>query len=126
MRTVRFLRDTDPAREGGPGFKSGQVHSLRDDSARRWITRGAAEYVTEVVALPEASPAPTPAEPINEPAAPAADPEEEKADGDPVDGPADVEGEDGAGSGERAEPADKPAGGTSSGRGRGGRRSSNK
>jgi len=45
MKTVRFLRDTDPSREGGPGFTAGAIVALKDDSARRWVNRSAAEYV---------------------------------------------------------------------------------
>lgn len=44
MRTIRFTRDTVPHREGGPGFKAGEVHDLNDASARRWVVRNAAEY----------------------------------------------------------------------------------
>jgi hypothetical protein len=45
MKTVRFLRDTDPSREGGPGFTAGAIVALKDESARRWVNRSAAEYV---------------------------------------------------------------------------------
>lgn len=45
MKTVRFLRDTDPSREGGPGYKAGAIVTLKDESARRWVNRSAAEYV---------------------------------------------------------------------------------
>lgn len=45
MKTVRFLRDTDPSREGGPGYTAGAIVSLKDDSAKRWVSRSAAEYV---------------------------------------------------------------------------------
>jgi len=117
MKTVRFLRDTDPHREGGPGFKSGQVHSLNPASARRWVIRGAAEYITDrplvesktyndgtvatgVAPLPDQSPA--------------EQAEEEAADGDVMDSAADVAGQDDSRAGERTEPVGEPAGSAAS------------
>ena len=100
MKTVRFTRDTDPQREGGSGFKAGDVVELRDASAERWISRGAAKY--------------------HDPKAKAEKPAEaEVQDGNTVDGSADVGGEDGGDPGQRTEPAAQPARGRGRGPGRG-------
>lgn len=48
MRSVRFLRNTDLKREGR-AFLAGEVHTMNYASSARWVRRGAAEYVTEVV-----------------------------------------------------------------------------
>jgi hypothetical protein len=47
MKTVRFIRDTDPSREGGPGYKAGDTVTLSFASARRWAMRSAVEDVIE-------------------------------------------------------------------------------
>lgn len=79
---------------GGAHFTAdGVVDSLREDKARRWLSRGAAVAYVAPVAV------------------------EEKSDDNPVDGTADVAGQDGGGDGQRAEP--QPA---ASGVGAGGRR----
>lgn len=55
MRTVRFLEKRTFERVGLPvvTYEAGSVHTLKDDHARRWVTRGAAEYVaTELVVDP--------------------------------------------------------------------------
>lgn len=49
MKTIRFTRNTIPEREGGPGYKAGDVATLRGDRAQRWIRRGAAVDVPEPV-----------------------------------------------------------------------------
>lgn len=115
MKTVRFLRDTDPEREGGPGFKAGDVHTLKDASARHWFIRGAVEYLKDEGAPASQEPPADTGEPTNPPADTG---EPEVADGDAVESPSDVEGQDGDGAGERAEPAAKPAGGKGGGGGR--------
>lgn len=50
MREVRFTRDTDPVKEGGPGYKAGDTVLLPEASIARWTIRGALEVVEEVVA----------------------------------------------------------------------------
>lgn len=116
MKTVRFVRDTDPEREGGPGFKSGQVHSLKESSARHWYIRGAAVYVKDATA-PAPKPSPAKADEPTNPPADAGKPED--AHGNAVEGSADVARDDSPGAGQRAEPAAKPAGGKGSGKGKG-------
>ena len=51
MRTVRFLEKRTFERVGRPTlvYEAESVHTLKDDHARRWVSRGVAEYVaTEV------------------------------------------------------------------------------
>ena len=45
MKTVRFLVSRTVQREDGPTYEVGSVHSLRDDQAKHWISRGVAELV---------------------------------------------------------------------------------
>lgn len=47
MAKVRFIRDTDPVREGGPGYKAGHIAEMSAASANRWFRRSAAVFVTE-------------------------------------------------------------------------------
>ena len=51
MRTVRFLEDRTFDRVGLPvlSYSAGSVHTLKDDHARRWVVRGAAEYVAQAL-----------------------------------------------------------------------------
>lgn len=121
MKTVRFLRDTDPEREGGPGFKAGEIRTLKDDSARHWLVRGAVEYLKDEAA-PVLEPSPEPSGEVDNPPADAGEPE--ATDGDAVESAADVGGQDGDGAGERPEPSPEPSGGKGSrggGKGRGNR-----
>lgn len=107
MRTVKFYRDTNPSREGGPGYKAGDIVQLKDASARRWISRNAAEYVR-----PDA-PVAAAAEPEAPVVAAVQDVQQtqeetvvdpiEGSDGNGVEGAPDVEGADGGDSGERAQ-----------------------
>lgn len=46
MRVVRFIRDTDPHREGAT-FKEGETALMRPDRAAKWIRRSAAVYVPD-------------------------------------------------------------------------------
>lgn len=48
--TIRFIRDSHP-KEGG-GYKQNQTVELSEDSALRWIRRGAAEQTTADKAAP--------------------------------------------------------------------------
>lgn len=41
MKTVRFTRNTNPEKEGGPGYKAGDVAQLDDLVAARWERRSA-------------------------------------------------------------------------------------
>lgn len=104
MKTVRFTRDTDPAREGGAGFKAGEVHSLRDGSAKRWVIRGAAEYVKveQEPAAPDAKPA-ADAPKVDDDKQEGAALSLEPANGNTLESAADVAGQDGGDSGERTE-----------------------
>jgi hypothetical protein len=61
MKTIRFTRNTDPEREGGPGYKAGDTATLRGDRAQRWIRRGAAVDVPEPVRAKKGTPAEAPA-----------------------------------------------------------------
>lgn len=103
MRTVRFLRDTDARREGGPGYKAGDTVTLQDDSAKRWIARSAAVPVQSEPAAPAVADQGTKA------------PEQPVVTGDeldqllgtgnvkPVEGASDVAGQDGGDPGDGAE-----------------------
>lgn len=53
MKTVRFTRNTNPEKEGGPGYKAGDVAQLDDLVAARWERRSAVVLVD-----PQAKPAP--------------------------------------------------------------------
>jgi hypothetical protein len=52
MRTIKFIRHTDPAKEGGPGYKLGDVVSVEPSIARRWLVRNAAVAFEPVKAEP--------------------------------------------------------------------------
>lgn len=101
MLKVRFLRDTDPSREGGPGYKAGAVVTLKVASARRWEIRGAAVIVRE-----ETQSINTPVVEQDELDALIgnAGKQPETADEQAVANPADVAGENGSDSGNGAEP----------------------
>lgn len=62
MRTVRFLEKRTFDRVGKPTivYEADSVHALKDDHARRWVTRGAAEYVNAEVSEPAPTPEPVP------------------------------------------------------------------
>lgn len=79
MERIRFIRDTIPEREGGPGYKQGDEVELTRVQCERWIIRNAAEYVTLTEQEQKA----------------------EESDGDTLDGSTHVEGQDGGDSGER-------------------------
>lgn len=122
MRTVRFLRDTDPSREGGSGYAAGAIVTLKDDSARRWVNRSAAEYVSEANTAGVAEKAPS--KPVvtrdelddllgTGPAATDVKPEG-GSNVNAVDGPADVAGQNGGdtGNGAKSDAAASDAGAT--------------
>ena len=92
MRTVRFLEDRTFDRVGLPvlSYSAGSVHTLKDDHARRWVVRGAAEYVTPAP-VSVAVPAP----------APVVQPPEALPHGDGLESPAHVAGPVSGGLGER-------------------------
>jgi hypothetical protein len=63
MRTIRFLEKRIFERVGLPAitYEADSVHTLKDDHARRWVTRGAAEYVaSEPVSEPTTEPVQVP------------------------------------------------------------------
>jgi hypothetical protein len=82
MERIRFIRDTVPEREGGPGYKQGDEVDLPANLCERWRSRNAAEYVKQIK-------------------------QEElktkEADGNTLEGSAHVDGKDGGDSGERPE-----------------------
>jgi hypothetical protein len=91
MKTIQFIEDREF--DYGAGIvlhKAGDRVELRDDKAQRWVTRGAAVYVgdTDVKRPVDES-----KEPVND---------------NPVDGSADLQGQDSGGTGER--PVDEPKG----------------
>ena len=61
MKKIQFVRDTDQEREGGEGWKTGDVVELVDRSAERWIARSAARVYVESEPEPAVVPAPPPA-----------------------------------------------------------------
>lgn len=71
MKKVKFIRNTVPEREGGEGWRKGDVVVMNDGSAARWMRRSAIEVLdTDVGAqhaavqiTPAPAPAPAPAEP---------------------------------------------------------------
>lgn len=63
MKTIKFTRDTHQDREGGEGWKAGDVVTLQDSSAARWLRRSAAVEVS-----PEAPPIEQPPTPVPTPA----------------------------------------------------------
>lgn len=99
MKLVKFVRNTDPAREGG-AYKAGQIVELSDASARRWLNRSAAIDWTKGIHPDDAAEAK--AEAKAEAAATQA--AQETNDGDRVDSTADVDGQNGGGDGDRPEP----------------------
>lgn len=67
MKTIRFTRNTDPEREGGPGYKQGDIVELTPNVADRWLRRDAAEFYIPAPAAQEPGPgAGKPAEPSKE------------------------------------------------------------
>jgi hypothetical protein len=62
MKTIRFTRNTIPEREGGPGYREGDIKTLRDDRAARWLRRGAA-VAAEPLKRPVVEKVPPPAPP---------------------------------------------------------------
>lgn len=104
MKTVKFLKTVERRRHGAEQvFEEGQRYTLTDDLADHYTRRGQA---VEVGGKATEKPAP-------------AGGTESGNDGDPVGGSEDVGGADGAGAGQRAKPAGKPA---SSGKGGGKRK----
>lgn len=86
LKKIRFTRNTIPHREGGPGYKAGDVVQLPSGSCERWIRRDAAEYVTDPLPVIEAT-----------------------NDVEAMDSAADVAGAHGGSDGERAEPDAEPS-----------------
>lgn len=96
MKTIRFSETVTRRRHGSEQvFEQGQKYTLRDDVANHYIGRGLAAVVGNKEAKKPADIDIT---------------ETEKADGHTLGGSEDVGGTDGAGAGERSEPAGKPAG----------------
>lgn len=124
MKAVRFLEERTFERVGKPTlvYEAGSVHTLKDDHARRWVTRHAAEYVaTEVVVHPDDGarvlnvvlPITPVADPGDGAPLPDASPQEqtaeadgvvkEPADGNTLESAEAVAGADGGGAGQRPE-----------------------
>ena len=93
LRKVQFTRDTDPYREGGPGYKAGDIAFLKPASAERWIRRSAA-----VAYVPPAEPQPALA-----PVVPLTVTLDDLPNGDTLGSAEDVGGQDGGDTGDRAE-----------------------
>lgn len=83
-KRIRFIRDTIPEREGGPGYKLGDEVELLPNQCERWRIRNAAEYVQLIEQAEQAE-------------------QEGETDGDTMDGSADVGEQDGGDSGQRSE-----------------------
>lgn len=101
MLKVRFIRDTDPSREGGPGYKAGAVVTLKVASARHWEIRGAAVRADE---NDQSTNTPVVEQDELEALIGDAGKTPETADEPAVEDPADVAGENGSDSGNGAEP----------------------
>lgn len=52
MKRVKFIRNTVPEREGGPGYKKGDVVDMNFASAARWQRRSAIEVLDNNVGGP--------------------------------------------------------------------------
>ncbi len=75
MPRVRFIAATVYETGGlgiGPRYAAGEVHDLRADLARRWISRGVAVPAEDAPApaAPEPAPEPPPAPAVPEPPSP--------------------------------------------------------
>ena len=68
MKKVKFIRNTVPEREGGDGWKKGDVVTMSDGSAARWMRRSAIEVLDSDVGASAPVPAPVAVAPA--PAAP--------------------------------------------------------
>lgn len=58
MKKVKFIRNTVPEREGGDGWKKGDVVTMSDGSAARWMRRSAIEVLDSDVGASAPVPAP--------------------------------------------------------------------